>query len=1143
MKPPFRALLALSVALTSTALFLPGTAGSQVPGEVNESEAFPHVDDDLDARVGSVAPSAEQEAIVAGLGAHVTWNRFGTPQSLIKYGGFLATGLDTDAVQGARQFVEANSALFRLSQQEAAGLELLNDSPMVRSKGHAVIFRQRFGELASGQDGLITVGIAEGKVAYVSSSAAGNQGTPGAATISATEAWLRAAANIGRSTDAGAISQVGQDFEWTTFRVAGFTGIQRARLRALAMPGGSARPAYEVIVLDHRALVGYTMYVDAQTGQVWWRQNQVEQFASEAAPQLSQFTGTYVAPACGSFHGPYAAPANTASIDVYAQGINPPSDIILELHHPQGTVVASSDIPLGENPEVIHYAPPGGVPSGDYFVRICPFDPLQSPPTTQYAGAIIINDAASTQVPYPPKWKVFPAYPLLDLTPTDTRQVWCWEHPVAGVPVPECQREVRNPWARAPWDLNVRTGAPTFTTIGNAANSAEQWLNPAAPGEGQGIRPVATDRRYIFDSPWPNSWEESKCDPAQLTQPGISNDIKAAVANLFAMHNRMHDWTYTLGFTEINSNGQEYNFGNTAANRENDPEVGGAQAGAIASTAPPGGTRNNANQLTLPDGVPGVTNMFLWQPRPASAYPPCVDGDFDMAVIAHEYTHFVSNRMVAGPDTNLSGDQAGQMGESWSDLNAIEYLQEYGFAPVGSENPFALGVYVTGNPDIGIRNYATNDSPLNYSNIGYDLVQPENNVHANGEIWSATNIDVRSALNAKYDGQFPSSNATLQRECADGLRHPSDCPGNRRWIQIMHDAFLLMPSAVSMLDARDAYLAADVMRFGGANQVELWRAFAKRGMGEFAFSNTNNDANPIPSFESPEETNEGTITFDATAPDEGQVHVNAKVYVGHYQARAVQIADTDASNDPAPGPGDTILDNVVKLVPGTYELVLNAPGYGHRRLNVIVGAGQNQTLSVAMRTNWASMSKGATATGDGSPLTALIDDNENTQWTRTASASTADGSQVTVALAAARKVNRVQVSTAGPNRFSQLRQFAVETCTSAPANLNCTAPGSFTRIFTSPADAFPGVRWRPVTPALTLRSFNVPATTATHVRIVMLKSQCSGGPDFTGAANPDNDPLNDPDCVNGSAAEQTMRATEFQVFAPRTTSRPGSIPT
>ena len=45
---------------------------------------------DLDARTGNVDPTAAQQQIASSLGATVTWNRFGTPQSLIKYGGYLA---------------------------------------------------------------------------------------------------------------------------------------------------------------------------------------------------------------------------------------------------------------------------------------------------------------------------------------------------------------------------------------------------------------------------------------------------------------------------------------------------------------------------------------------------------------------------------------------------------------------------------------------------------------------------------------------------------------------------------------------------------------------------------------------------------------------------------------------------------------------------------------------------------------------------------------------------------------------------------------------------------------------------------------------------------------------------------------------
>ena len=39
---------------------------------------------DLDARTGVVQPTSAQQQIVSNLGANVTWNRFGTPQSLIE---------------------------------------------------------------------------------------------------------------------------------------------------------------------------------------------------------------------------------------------------------------------------------------------------------------------------------------------------------------------------------------------------------------------------------------------------------------------------------------------------------------------------------------------------------------------------------------------------------------------------------------------------------------------------------------------------------------------------------------------------------------------------------------------------------------------------------------------------------------------------------------------------------------------------------------------------------------------------------------------------------------------------------------------------------------------------------------------------
>jgi hypothetical protein len=68
-----------------------------------------------------------------------------------------------------------------------------------------------------------------------------------------------------------------------------------------------------------------------------------------------------------------------------------------------------------------------------------------------------------------------------------------------------------------------------------------------------------------------------------------------------------------------------------------------------------------------------------------------------------------------------------------------------------------------------------------------------------------------------------------------------------------------------------------------------------------------------------------------------------------------------------------------------------------------------------------------------------------------------------------------------------------------------------------------------VAPALLLRSFSVPAVRATHLRLLVRTSQCTGGPDFQGEQ--DADPFNATDCdTAGPASSRFVRAAEFQAF-------------
>jgi extracellular elastinolytic metalloproteinase len=1116
----------LVVLVAAGALALPGVGAAAGAHE-----------DDLDARAGEVAPTAAQLEAVERLGAAARWNQFGSPASLAKSDGWLATGVaGDDAVAVARNFLDANAALFRLSEGGAAGLELWSDAKLSGGDGHAVVFRQSFGDLLASEGGMVVVGVVGDKVAYASSTLTGDRQLAAAPKLTAAEAWTQAAANVGRNVSLLAVGKPFEGAAWTSFRVDGIYELQHARLTAVPTPRDGVRPAWETLVVSNKdgEALGYHSFVDAATGEILLRKNVSEQSHSN----VEAFTGTVPAGdgACAPDNGPWtvAEGEKVGTVVVAVEATLTTNDSVIHLLR-DGKVVASQDTLT--SPEALAYAP-SDAGAGTYHVRVCDYSDghgWDSPAT--YTGEIVFSPAgASSAAPYPPKWKVFPAYPKLggreypwNMPSDDIREIWCWEASVGQPPtaLPECAREVQNPASRAPWDVSVRTGRPTHTTWGNNARTAEAWVNPPTVAYGNltpglyGYQPVSASREYVY--PWTNAWNENGCTSEFV--PGVSNDIAAATANLFAMHNRMHDWTYHLGLTERHWNAQDSNFG-TGGTAEGDPVIGDVQAGAVSGGAPLYGGRDNANMLTLPDGVPPITNMYLWQPLAGAFYAPCVDGDYDMSVIGHEYGHMVENRMI-GKGGTRGGHHAGAMGESSGDLLGVEVLHEYGYVPVSDENPFAVGAYVTGNRDRGIRNFGMNASPLNFSNMGYDLTGPQ--VHADGEIWSATNYDIRQAFVAKYGA----GDAATQLDCAEGRRPADSCPGNRRWIQLMFDAYLLMPTAPSMLDARDAYLAADRMRYGGANQSELWLAFARRGFGAgAASSNTaaDTDTDPTPDFASPLAQN-ATVTFTAT--DESGAPVNARVYVGRYEARVSPIADTN------PATAGQNLDETAQFAPGTYELLAHAPGYGHVRLTRSFRAGQTVTVRLPLRTNWASAAKGATATGDGVRHDQLIDDTERTNWERTAAQPDVRGSQVTVNLSGTvQTVRRVQVSAMllpGQNRFTALRQFEVQTCLESATNANCSLPSGWTTQVRSAEDAFPGVPPRPASPDLILRSFDLPAAVqATHVRIVVLTNQCTGNDAFQGEQ--DNDPANGTDCREGSPGTGsviTLMGDLPQVLAPR----------
>jgi extracellular elastinolytic metalloproteinase len=1134
--------LAVVLSLTGSGLSAAGSAQNSAGELIVDFQNEQSQDEEFDTRSGSVAPTSAQRSVVAELGAEVRWNRLGTPSSLIKYGGFLARGIQAKSAESAaRAWVDANASLLRLSSSET--LELVSSSRLLGTKSYAVNFHQRVDGVLVSPDGSLSIGVKGSarrgwKVAYVSSTVVSDaSGLEGSSNLTATGAFVSAVRDVDVRVDAGDIARDGRQNGWTVLELDDSTEPQLVRTVAFPTINRGVVRAFETNYFDG-VDEGFQHIIDAQTGEVLFRANIVHQAVDEDNPEWKVF------------------PAN------------PPAS------------------PLNQFP-----------------------------------------------------W---------NYQSNDTREVWCW------VPQQGCDRVIANPASPAGWDTDAESGTPTNTTAGNNNNAAEAWvIEDGMPVPPSGYRPESPTREYIYD--WTNEWFEEGCNPDTFVV-GSGNDIDAAAVNLFAMHNRMHDWSYNLGFTEVNWNAQNFNFGKGGLG-------GDALEGRVQSGAVEPGSRDNANMGTRPDGTPSVTNMFMWQPIAGGFYAPCVDGDYDQAVIAHEFAHMVENRMI-GKGNRRTGFHAGAMGESVADLMAMEYLNEYGFVTGGVQR-YAVGAYVTGNPAEAIRNYNMSwqsagrfpqvardhdTNPLNFGSFGYDIVGPQ--VHATGEIWSATNFDIRTLLSQRYG----TGTANVQRRCADGELPATSCPGNRRWIQLMYDSFLLQPTAPSMLDARDAILASDMMRFGGANQDLLWLAFARRGFGSGASVDNADDVTPVPSWESPEH-GEATLTFEAAAKDEGGAPItDFDVYVGDYEARSVPIDTTEP---------------FVQSAQRGYNFVAVAPGYGHVRFAVRnLSPGQNRTISIHFPTNWASQSQGATASGDGESHASLIDDSEGTNWgtvlllnevvvdppssaagaynasgadfgpppteegfdgdivlvndgsanptqgcgplvgfpagaialvdrgtcsfvqkvnnaqdadagavivannapgppsqmtgddpdivipsvmvsqadgttiksglpatgtVRRRQQVPAQGQQTVIDLGAERSFNAAKVSAMlvpGQNRFIALRQFELQVCTAGGA-ANPTCDGSvsdgWTSVLVSHPDAFPAVNPRPVAPELQLRAFDLLDTvTATHVKLIVVNNQCTGQPAFQGEQ--DQDPNNATDCRDTIVANQ-VRAAELQLFS------------
>lgn len=217
---------------------------------------------------------------------------------------------------------------------------------------------------------------------------------------------------------------------------------------------------------------------------------------------------------------------------------------------------------------------------------------------------------------------------------------------------------------------------------------------------------------------------------------------------------------------------------------------------------------------------------------------PKIDGDLDNGVIAHEYTHGISNRLTGGPSTVscLSGGE--QMGEGWSDYFGLMMTTDWATATVNDGTlPRPIGNYASGltTDYTGIRYYPYSTDfeydPWTFDSLKTNSDVPENQclgslllgnnaLYYIGEIWASTLWDMTWDLSKAYGINTNFGNNTN-----------TEAGGNTIAMNLVMQGMKLQKCNPGCVDGRDAILKADTLLYGGKYSPIIWKAFARRGLG------------------------------------------------------------------------------------------------------------------------------------------------------------------------------------------------------------------------------------------------------------------------------------------------------------------------
>lgn len=207
-----------------------------------------------------------------------------------------------------------------------------------------------------------------------------------------------------------------------------------------------------------------------------------------------------------------------------------------------------------------------------------------------------------------------------------------------------------------------------------------------------------------------------------------------------------------------------------------------------------------------------------------------VDGGIDTTIVAHEWGHVLSGRLV-GDGNGLSTNQSGGLGEGWADFVAL-MLAARPDDPGNFGGAYANGSYAMsgGGDDIyfGTRRvpYSVDFSknPLTFKHIANGNALPSGvapisfgedgasnaEVHNTGEVWATMLWECYAALLRGGRFTFPEAQERMKRYLVASLA--------------------MTPPDPTLLEARDAVLAA-ALAADPQDFTTFFEAFARRGAG------------------------------------------------------------------------------------------------------------------------------------------------------------------------------------------------------------------------------------------------------------------------------------------------------------------------